>query len=169
MKYIITIFILCNSMVQAANTFEVVDSGIVKSDGDIFPKMMSTFSLEKKKYVKVKIKDAGSERTILIEEKKSVPVVSASSSELKKESLKLDKLHSKVGVIVKFINDNIDIDTFVAKFSLKLKIKSVVGYYIFDNISTDSDIVVIQNILSDEMSSDIDTIRANWPMDVSIN
>ena len=166
MKNIITALVLCGGLLSASDNFIIVDRGVVENITTA--KVQALAATEQKEYVKVKVKDGGVERTILVEKKESVKEVNLVNSASEQKSSELDKLNSKVGFIVKFKDNISDIDAFMAKFDIKLKEKLSIGYYIFENTSNDSDIVLMQNILSDEIANKIDTIRVNWPMDVSI-
>lgn len=166
MKNIITALVLCGGLLSASGNFTIVDIGVVEN---ITTDRVEALSVtDKKEYVKVKVKDGGVNRTIFVEKKKNKIEAYSTNSTSKQKPAKLDKLNSKVGIIVSFKDDTTDIDTFASRFNIKLKVKLEVGYYIFENSSAYTDIVLIQNILSDAISSKIDTIRPNWPMDVII-
>jgi len=67
------------------------------------------------------------------------------------------------GIIVAFKNPSqISISEFETKYGLKLKTKMVIGYYIFDNLSSQSDMEIIAEIIANE--SDIKTVKPNWKL-----
>lgn len=66
------------------------------------------------------------------------------------------------GLIVAFKKDaNVDVAEFAKKYNLQLKKKLIIGYYIFVNESTMSDIKLLSKI-SKESRDIIKTIRPNW-------
>ena len=73
---------------------------------------------------------------------------------------------SKDGVIVEF-NDNsvVDIAAFAAKYNLEFKKKLVIGYYIFLNKSSKTDLEIVDDIMKNE--SNIKTLKPNWKLNVS--
>ena len=74
-----------------------------------------------------------------------------------------DHLDSKEGIIIKFKNSSkVSINEFEIKYSLKLKEKLVIGYYIFSNESSSSDIEIVSQIINNE--SNIKTVKPNWKM-----
>ena len=114
---------------------------------------------KKIKYREIKIKDNGVEQVILIELKDA-------NNSIGIDSDANNKLYSKDGVIIDFSNLSIDIEEFEKLFHLKLKEKLQIGYYIFENQSDLSDIILIETILNSNMKESIKTIRANWEMGV---
>ena len=66
------------------------------------------------------------------------------------------------GVIIAF-NDNIDINNFEQKHSIKLEKKLTIGYYIFKNNSNLNDIALISKIIKTEQNK-IKSIRPNWAL-----
>lgn len=168
MKKILILVIMGASIVSAA-TLEVVESGVVDSATLSSVREMDTNTEESTvEYKDVKVKDAGTEYTIQVEIKKDDPSKNVTKKD-EAEDTPLDKLHSKVGVILKFKNKNVDIVAFSEKFGLKLKERLVIGYYIFENTSNLTDILLVENILLSDMSTSIDTIRPNWPLGVIPN
>jgi len=73
---------------------------------------------------------------------------------------------SKDGVIVEF-NDSsaVNIAAFEAKYGLKFKKKLVIGYYIFLNKSSKTDLEIVDDIMKNE--SNIKTLKPNWKLNVS--
>ena len=65
----------------------------------------------------------------------------------------------RVGIIVKFNSNKIDLERFQSTYSLKFIEKLSIGYYIFSNHSTFSDIDLVGNII--EKERDIKTIKVN--------
>ncbi len=66
------------------------------------------------------------------------------------------------GIIIAFKKGiKIDIKNFAKENNLKLRKKLIAGYYLFDNISTDSDILQILKIAKKNRLK-IKTIRPNW-------
>jgi hypothetical protein len=168
------IMIIVYSAVLNAGTMTVISSG--KVDVKELPKQGISIqsvksNVPKPEYKEVKIKDGNVERIIYIEvikEQNNITQKGITSPLLKKEN-KLDKINSHVGLIMKF-NINIDIDDFSARFGLKFKTKlESINYYIFENKSEFTDIVLINNILQTELKDSISTIRPNWPLDVELN
>ena len=166
MKNIITALILCGGLLSASGNFTIVDTGVVENVTTA--KVQALAVTEQKEYIKVKIKDGGVLRTMLVEKKRPKLEARSISSNSKQKPAKLDKLNSKVGIIVSFKDKTTDIDTFASRYNIKLKTKMKIGYYIFENSTSYTDIVLIQNILADDTNNKIDTIRPNWPMDVVI-
>ncbi len=70
---------------------------------------------------------------------------------------------SQDGIIVSFKDSSlISVNEFEAKYGLKLKTKLVIGYYIFQNISKESDIQIVKNIINNEVN--VKTVKPNWKM-----
>ena len=70
---------------------------------------------------------------------------------------------SQEGIIVSFKKPSqISISEFEIKYGLKLKTKLVIGYYIFQNISKDSDVQIVRNIIENE--TNVKTVKPNWKM-----
>ncbi len=67
--------------------------------------------------------------------------------------------NKRVGIIVKFSSDKIDLDRFQSTYQLKFVEKLSIGYYIFSNHSTYSDIDLVGDILENE--KDIKSIKPN--------
>jgi len=65
------------------------------------------------------------------------------------------------GIIISFKTDSIDINSFSAKYELKIKKRLSSGYYIFINNSKFSDIDLIKKI-SKESKDIVKTVRPNW-------
>jgi len=71
-----------------------------------------------------------------------------------------EQLISKKGIIVKFKNPIDSASDFEQKYGLKLKHKMQTGYYIFDNISENSDVEIVSQIIANEKN--ILTVKPNW-------
>jgi hypothetical protein len=69
----------------------------------------------------------------------------------------------KYGLIIKFTDiENLDIEDFEAKYDLKFKEKLSIGYYIFENLSSLSDLDLIEKIIESEKN--LYTIKQNQPL-----
>jgi len=173
MKKVLSIVIIGVSMIGAA-TLEIVESGIVDSSELVSVKAMDE-NIEEKlsiEYKEVKVKDGGVEYTEKVEVIKKSPSTKTSvqvNSKKFKEDVPLDKLNSKIGVILEFKNSMIDIKTLEERFGLKLKEKLEIGYYIFENVSSLTDVLLVSKILASDMNNEIETIRPNWPLEVVPN
>lgn len=74
---------------------------------------------------------------------------------------------TKDGVIVVFKNPaTVSISEFETKYGLKLKSKLVIGYYIFENISSMNDVSIVSDIIANENS--VKTVKPNWKKRKSI-
>ena len=91
-------------------------------------------------YIIKKIKDGGIVRNI------SIPVIKYRDN-------------NSVGIIVKFTSNQIDLERFEVIYQLTLKEKLSIGYYIFNNNSTLTDIDLVGKILENE--NNIETIKPN--------
>jgi len=158
MRRILILSIFATSL-NASGSLEVLS--IENIETSQVESSMSIESDESKKieYKEIKIKDNGVEQVILIELKDA-------NNSIGIDSEANNKLYSKDGVIIDFTNLSISIDEFEEKFHLKLKEKLQIGYYIFENKSDYSDIVLIETILNSDSKESIKTIRANWEMGV---
>ncbi len=68
---------------------------------------------------------------------------------------------SKEGIILAFKNPtHITISEFETKYSLKFKTKMTIGYYIFENHSSRSDMEIVSDIIANE--NNIKTVKPNW-------
>lgn len=69
----------------------------------------------------------------------------------------------KKGMIVKFKkHSKTSIDVFESKYGLKLKHKMRSGYYIFENVSENTDAEILNRIIADEKS--VETVKPNWKL-----
>jgi hypothetical protein len=172
MKKILSIVIMGASIMYAA-TLEVVEHGMVDSAEQASVKVMDANTEEESavEHKEVKVKDGGVEYSKQVEViKKSTSKTSVqTTSEQSTEEVPLDKLNSKVGVILAFKNNTVDIKEFEARFELKLKEKLVIGYYIFENVSSLTDVLLVSKILASDMNNKIETIRPNWPLEAVPN
>jgi hypothetical protein len=79
------------------------------------------------------------------------------------EQTTINKQQSTVneGIIVAFKNPSqISISEFETKYGLKLKTKMVIGYYIFDNLTSQSDMEIVAEIIANE--NNVKTVKPNW-------
>jgi len=65
----------------------------------------------------------------------------------------------RVGIIVKFSSNKIDLDRFQSTYQVEFVERLSIGYYIFNNNSSLSDIDLVEEILENE--KDIETIKPN--------
>jgi len=79
------------------------------------------------------------------------------------QNVKARYLNNKSSGILVLFNKNIDIKNFKNKYSLELKKRLSIGYYIFENNSNLNDIELISKIYKENKSS-IKTIRPNWAL-----
>lgn len=177
MKYIMTILILGSSAITAAK-LEVVSRGNVdlsayesvshkNTKSDIYQKESKSqanknSNKEEKNYTKVTIKEGGINRTVLVEDVSNSALPTSDDNTTK--ILKRNKLHSRVGLIVDFKDKNVNIEEFAIQYDLKFKRKMSIGYYIFENKSTQEDIEIVKAILSTKMKDSIITIKPNWSL-----
>lgn len=154
MKQIMIIIIVGN--IISASTLEVLSRG--KTELNIEKnknfKINIKHTKKEKTYRKVTIKNDGIDRSVQVE------VV----SNILKNGNTLDKLHSKLGLIIDFKDKNLNIEAFSIRYNLKLKHQMAIGYYIFENKSTHSDIDIVEDILTSKMKENILTIKPNWPL-----
>lgn len=65
------------------------------------------------------------------------------------------------GVIVSFKDTNtLSLDEFEKKYNLELKTKMLIGYYIFYNKSSKSDVEIVSEIIQNE--TNVRTVKPNW-------
>jgi len=87
---------------------------------------------------------------------------------IRKINISKDKYRTfdkKEGLILSFNNQNINsIDDLEDKYSIKLKYKLSIGYYIFDNNSDLDDIELVEKIIQNE--NNIKSIKPNWKLNV---
>jgi len=70
---------------------------------------------------------------------------------------------AKNGVVVRFKDSSsVNIKEFETKYSLKLKTKLRIGYYIFYNKSSNTDATIINSIVAQEKN--LDVVKPNWKM-----
>ena len=111
-------------------------------------------SISEKNYTKVITLDKGVKRTLLI------PKEDALKSSTAPYSAK--QATAKQGIVIRFKKPaKVDMEAFTAKYGLKLHTKLVIGYYIFENHSAQSDIELLNTIMKHE--NNIETIKPNWP------
>ena len=124
----------------------------VTSSTFAFSKKIETKDLEKN-YQTFTILDKGVKRTIYLtteENNKSMMNIATSVSKDIKE-----------GVVIRFKDPSTtSLEDFEEKYGLKLKKKLIIGYYIFENRSSLSDMEIIANILKNEPN--IETVKPNW-------
>ena len=164
MKTVLIISILTTVLINANSLLEVLSVEDIDSQELENRRMIEVESqaIQKAKYQEVQIKDNGVNQTILVEVKKNLEGNSSLSVETEVNS----ELSSKDGLIVDFyINPN-SLDEFESTFNIKIKEKLKIGYYIFENNSQLSDILLIESILKSDNQNLIKTIRPNWKMGV---
>jgi hypothetical protein len=164
MKYFIKTVVLTSTLLSA-HTLTVVDDGEIEKSDKILnaPILKNSTQLDKKEYQDVTIKDAGVVYSMRVKKPKKENMIHASKASIKSTT---NKLNSKVGLIIDFTDTDIDMQTFIIRFNLQLKTKMAIGYYIFNNHSNLTDILLIEKILQSDMKDKIKTIRPNWLMDV---
>lgn len=95
--------------------------------------------------------------------KRKVKVLQTESTQTQLKSTRSITKANNSGVIVAFTNTQTpSIDDFEKKYSLQLKTKLLIGYYIFYNLSSKSDVEVVEEIIENESS--VKTVRPNWKM-----
>ena len=73
------------------------------------------------------------------------------------------QLSANNGILVSFKKvDANTISDFETKYQVKLKTKMAIGYYIFENVSKDSDVALIADVMKD--TSNIQSLKPNWKM-----
>ena len=110
------------------------------------------------KFELIKIKENNTTKNML------VPIESVDLTGVSRQSLVDTQLNSKDGLIIVFIDKNIDIEAFEISFNVKLKEKLQIGYYIFENNSKFSDVVLMNTILKSKQGQNVETIKPNWKM-----
>lgn len=77
--------------------------------------------------------------------------------------LNVENTDNRQGLILSFKDiSEVSIAEFEAKYDLKLKTKLVIGYYIFENKSSKSDVEIVGKIIENE--ANIKTVKPNWKM-----
>ena len=137
-----------NSQVNM-NKSDVKQLNVQKSEGKQNPKL--NFEL-------IKIKENNTTRSML------VPVEEIDLTGITRETAVNNKLNSKDGLLINFIDKNTNIEAFELSFNVKLKEKLQIGYYIFENNSASSDMVLMNTILASNEGENIETIKPNWKM-----
>jgi len=110
------------------------------------------------KFELIKIKENNTTKNML------VPIESVDLTGVSRQSSVDTKLNSKDGLIIVFIDKNTDIEAFQISFNVKLKEKLQIGYYIFENNSEFSDVVLMNTILKSKQNQNVETIKPNWKM-----
>lgn len=106
-------------------------------------------------YTQVTILDKGVKRTI------NIPKDDTLKNKFNPHTAK--EATSKEGIIVSFKNPSaVSISNFEERYSLKLKKKLAIEYYIFQNISKYSDVQIVGNIIENE--TNVKTVKPNWKM-----
>ena len=73
------------------------------------------------------------------------------------------ELIKKEGVIVSFSDESkLSLNEFESKYGLKLQTKMRIGYYIFENISSKTDVQIVKDIIQNE--TNVKTVKPNWKM-----
>lgn len=111
--------------------------------------------MNEKNYIKFITLDKGIIRTILIPKDDSFKTKTTPYS--------VKQINAKQGIIIRFKSPSPEyIDEFKTKYGLKFHTKLFIDYYIFQNLSKQSDIQLINNIIENE--TNIETIKPNWHM-----
>jgi len=98
--------------------------------------------------------------------KRKVRILKSDSGDTNETGVKISKRTTvssvdKEGVIVSFIdNEKFSLKAFEKKYTLKLKTKMFIGYYIFYNLSSKSDREIVEEIIANE--SNVETVKPNW-------
>ena len=114
---------------------------------------VSSTMLFSNEYKKIIVLDKGVKRVITVS--KTDEQSSIMSTPIKKNTL------SKEGVIIAFKEGiKVDVEKLEIKYGLKFKKKLIIGYYIFYNVSNNSDEEIVLNIIDNEKN--IKTVKPNW-------
>ena len=74
-----------------------------------------------------------------------------------------EELLKKEGVIVSFTDESkLSLNNFESKYGLKLQTKMRIGYYIFNNLSSKTDVQIVKDIIQNE--TNVKTVKPNWKM-----
>jgi hypothetical protein len=74
----------------------------------------------------------------------------------------VQKRISQKGVVVSFKKGSlVNLEDFVSKYGLKLKKRLATGLYIFENVSQQDDVVIIEHIIRKEKGV-VQTVKPNW-------
>jgi len=93
--------------------------------------------------------------------KRTIPIPIEMTESAKTSSTGTKQVSSKKGIIIRFKKPSeIKIKEFEAKHGLKLEKKLMSGTYIFNNLSTESDIDTVRSIIKNE--STVKTVKPNW-------
>jgi hypothetical protein len=163
MRRVLITAILSTIFINANGTLEILSIEDIPSDGLQNSMVIQSDETKAIEYKEVKIKDGGVEQIMLVEIKKSTD---SNISTLTTQSATVDRLASKEGIIIDFKTLPLPIKEFEKMFNLKLKEKLQIGYYIFENQSTLSDIELIDTILKSEIKESLKTVRPDWKMGV---
>lgn len=93
-----------------------------------------------------------------------VPIEDVNQSGMTQRLAIDNKLNSKDGLLIKFLDNSKEINLFEKQFSVMLKEKLQIGYYVFMNHSSLSDMALMQKILASSEGKNIETIKPNWKM-----
>ena len=93
-----------------------------------------------------------------------VPIKDVNQSGITQRLAIDNKLNSKDGLLIKFLDKSIKIEAFSKKFELEFKEKLKIGYYVFINNSSLSDMRLMQRILASSEGEKVETIKPNWKM-----
>ena len=93
-----------------------------------------------------------------------VPIADVNQSGITQRFAIDNKLNSKDGLLIKFSDNSIEISLFEKQFNVTLKEKLRIGYYVFMNNSSLSDMALMQKILASSEGKNIETIKPNWKM-----
>jgi len=124
---------------------------VLMSTGCASTKIKASNSVD---YEKATILENGVKRTVRVQ---------SGDVKVKDTVSKIENKDSKDGIIVKFKDDSaVSIKEFESKYSLKLKTKLIIGYYIFENDSKRSDLDIVSAIINSE--TNVKTVKPNWKM-----
>jgi len=93
-----------------------------------------------------------------------VPVEDVNQSGITQRLAIDNKLNSKDGLLITFTDKSMEIEAFSKKFELEFKEKLKIGYYVFVNNSSLSDMRLMQRILASSEGEKVETIKPNWKM-----
>jgi hypothetical protein len=131
--------------------------GLIINHSAAFSKKIDQKEIQQN-YTEVIILDKGIKRTLYIQ-KENNNTQESSKNKMGIYSTKMQE--SKNGLIISFTDPSkINIDEFEIQYGLKLKKKLNIGYYIFENVSENSDMQIVSTIISNEKS--VKTVKPNW-------
>ena len=143
------------------NTFTItaVVLGLFMNHSAAFAKKAEQKEIHKN-YTKVMVLDKGVKRTLYLQNEEENNTIQ--EHKINKIGIYSTKMQaSKDGLIIRFKDPSkINVDEFEIKYGLKFKEKLVIGYYVFENVSQNSDIQIVSTIISNEKN--VNTVKPNW-------